>query len=84
MRINKLIVGQGLVLEMSDEHLAAMIQDKYVSREGARSILGYIDRNITSGIADVVLADDSAKGRIIAKYSSELQKIELSLKPDSA
>lgn len=67
-RINALIKDRGLRIEMPKTDIAAMIQDKYVVREGARSVLGFIDRNITSGIAELVLASDRSQGTILATY----------------
>jgi ATP-dependent Clp protease ATP-binding subunit ClpB len=48
-RINTLIKGQGLKVEMPDSDITSMIHEKYVVREGARSVLGFIDRNIPPG-----------------------------------
>lgn len=69
-RINALVVGQGFEISMARSDLLKMIEDRYVVREGARSILGYIDRNITSGIADVVLGDTPVRGIVEVRYSA--------------
>jgi ATP-dependent Clp protease ATP-binding subunit ClpA len=63
-RINLLIKDQNIEIEMQDLELSKLIKSKYLPREGARSILGYIDRNITSGIADLVLGETSFSGKI--------------------
>lgn len=63
-RINLLIKDQSIEIEMQDQELSKLIKSKYLPREGARSILGYIDRNITSGIADLVLGETSFSGKI--------------------
>ena len=70
LRINDLIADRGISIEMADTDLSAMVASKYVAREGARSILGYIDRNITSGIADVVLTDTPVQGKIMLSFDS--------------
>ena len=67
-RINTLIKGQGLKVEMPDSDITSMIHEKYVVREGARSVLGFIDRNITSGIAELILGNDRSQGTILATY----------------
>jgi len=62
---------------MAQSELHAMIKAVYVAREGARSILGYMDRNITSGIADLVLDNSSAKGAIEVKFDASRNAIAL-------
>lgn len=69
-RINTLIQDRGLSLAMEPKDLEAMIASKYVPREGARSILGYIDRNITSGIAEVVLGEAAPSGTIRVTFDT--------------
>lgn len=76
-RINSLIVDRGIELEILEKDLLALIDVKYTPREGARSILGYIDRNITSAIADFVLGDDSVTGKIRITFNSTTQRVEL-------
>jgi ATP-dependent Clp protease ATP-binding subunit ClpB len=76
-RINSLIREQGINLTMAQSELHAMIKAVYVAREGARSILGYMDRNITSGIADLVLDNSSAKGAIEVKFDASRNAIAL-------
>ena len=75
VRINSLVVDRNINLIISDNDLANMIEAKYIPREGARSILGYIDRNITSGLADVVLGDNSVTGNIQLTFDPSSQKI---------
>ncbi len=67
-RIGKLVEERGIRILMADEDLRSLIEAKYVAREGARSVLGYIDRYITSGLADVVLNNDNASGDITISF----------------
>lgn len=76
-RINGLIASQGIQIEMPDKDLAAMIDARYVVREGARSILGFIDRNITSGIADIVLGDSVVNGKILVRYNESINDVQM-------
>ena len=69
-RINGLLADRMLEIEIARADMQAMLKAKYVVREGARSILGYIDRNITSGIADLVLGESPVNGKIIATFDS--------------
>lgn len=77
-RINGLISDRGITLTVADDQLEAMIRAKYSPREGARSILGYIDRNITSGIADVVLQGGGSGGNrtIQVTFNSQSSTIQ--------
>jgi len=76
-RINALVADRDIELEVSEKDLQAMIGAKYLPREGARSILGFIDRNITSGIAEIVLGHDSVSGKIQITFDSVSQKVVL-------
>jgi len=76
-RINSLISDKGIELVADEVCLKELIKRRYVPREGARSILGYIDRNVTSGIADVLLGEDIVTGQIILKYNTEEDRVEL-------
>lgn len=74
-RINQLISDQNIRIEISESELLEMIYDTYSPREGARSVLGYIDRHVTSGIADLVLNDKLPAGTIAISYDKELKRV---------
>ncbi len=74
-RINKLVADRNIQLTIADQDLAAMIDAKYVPREGARSILGFIDRQITSGLADLVLGEGNVTGEIFVTYDPAHDRI---------
>lgn len=77
-RINELVKEQAIQLVMSSSELQTMVQSVYVAREGARSVLGYMDRNITSSIADLVLNDNSARGTIEVTFDPSTNTVRLS------
>lgn len=77
-RINELVKEQAIQLVMSSSELQTMVQSVYVAREGARSVLGYMDRNITSSIADLVLNDNSARGTIEVIFDQSTNTVRLS------
>jgi ATP-dependent Clp protease ATP-binding subunit ClpA len=54
-----------------------MVQAVYVPREGARSILGYMDRHITSSIADLVLNERVREGEIEVSFEGSTKTIVL-------
>jgi ATP-dependent Clp protease ATP-binding subunit ClpB len=76
-RINTLIKEQGIRLVMDSVEMRKMVGGVYVAREGARSILGYMDRNITSSIADLVLSDASAHGDLRVSFDPATRAIAL-------
>lgn len=76
-RINALVKEQGIHLAMDASELRAMVNGVYVTREGARSILGYMDRNITSSIADFLLNEGSARGAIDVIFDKALKSVIL-------
>jgi ATP-dependent Clp protease ATP-binding subunit ClpB len=76
-RINTLIKEQGIRLVMDSVEMRKMVGGVYVAREGARSILGYMDRNITSSIADLVLSDASARGDLRVSFDPATRAIAL-------
>jgi len=76
-RINTLIAEQRLHLVMLQSSMREMVQGVYVPREGARSILGYMDRHITSSIADLVLNESVTHGDIEVSFDSGSKTIVL-------
>ena len=78
-RINGLVEKNNIKLHMADEDILAMIKDHYDPKKGARSILGYIDRNITSNIADSMLKDGLENGVLSISYNRETKKPDLVL-----
>jgi ATP-dependent Clp protease ATP-binding subunit ClpB len=76
-RINCLITEQKIHLVMPQSAMREMIQAVYVPREGARSILGYMDRHITSSIADLVLNETVTQGEIEVLFDGGAKTIVL-------
>jgi ATP-dependent Clp protease ATP-binding subunit ClpB len=76
-RINTLIVEQKMRLVMSETMMREMVEGVYVPREGARSILGYMDRHVTAAIADLVLNDTVAEGDIEVFFEVSTKTIML-------
>jgi ATP-dependent Clp protease ATP-binding subunit ClpB len=74
-RINSLVTEHKIEITISDQDLKALIDAKYVPREGARSVLGYIDRNITSGLADLVLGDKLVTGTVVVTFDVQAQRV---------
>ena len=79
-RINVLIKERGIHLTIDPAEMRKMVNGVYVAREGARSILGYMDRNITSSIADLVLNDSAATGSIEVVFDPTSRGITLKAK----
>ena len=76
-RINCLVTEQKIHLVMPQSAMREMIQAVYVPREGARSILGYMDRHITSSIADLVLNETVTQGEIEVLFDGGAKTIVL-------
>ena len=76
-RINALVADQKVRLVMPAAAMREMVQAVYVPREGARSILGYMDRHITSAIADLVLSERVSRGEIEVSFDSGNKTIVL-------
>lgn len=76
-RINALVAEQKVRLVMPTAAMREMVQGVYVPREGARSILGYMDRHITSAIADLVLSERVSQGEIEVSFDPKNKTIVL-------
>jgi ATP-dependent Clp protease ATP-binding subunit ClpB len=76
-RINTLIADQKVRLVMPSVTMREMVQAVYVPREGARSILGYMDRHITAAIADLVLSERVLEGESEVAFDPRNKTIEL-------
>ena len=76
-RINNLVVEQKIHLTMPQSAMREMVQAVYVPREGARSILGYMDRHITASIADLVLNESVTQGEIEVQFDARAKTIVL-------
>lgn len=70
-RINELVQQQGISLVMEQQDIQQMVKAVYVSREGARSILGYLDRSLTSALADLILREGGMTGEVLARFDAE-------------
>jgi len=74
-RINELVQQQGISLVMEQEDIQQMVKGVYVAREGARSILGYLDRSLTSALADLILREGGMTGEVVARFDTESRRI---------
>jgi ATP-dependent Clp protease ATP-binding subunit ClpB len=74
-RINELVQQQGISLVMEQEDIQQMVKGVYVAREGARSILGYLDRSLTSALADLILREGGMTGEVVARFDTESRSI---------
>ena len=72
-----LVADQKVRLVMPAAAMREMVQAVYVPREGARSILGYMDRHITSAIADLVLSERVLEGESEVAFDPRNKTIEL-------
>lgn len=69
--LNNWIADKGVSVEMSKEDREAMCQAQYVPRAGGRGIMNYIERNITSDIADTLLRNPDTPGVVKVTYDKE-------------
>lgn len=72
--LNNWIADKGLKVEIPEEDKKAMCQDKYNPKNGARGIMNYIEREITSDVADTVLKHPDTPGTVKVKYDREQKK----------
>jgi ATP-dependent Clp protease ATP-binding subunit ClpB len=79
--LNSWVAENGLTVEMSDADLQAMCQDKYVPKNGARGIMNYIEREITSDVADTVLQFPDTPGTVQVAYDAEKKGASMTFVP---
>lgn len=73
--LNSWIADKGLQVEMSNEDKSAMCEDKYKPENGARGIMNFIEREITSDVADTILRYPDKKGVLKVNYNKVSQKV---------
>jgi hypothetical protein len=65
---------------MSRRDISAMCRDHYDPRRGARSItVGWIENQLASEVADILLRHPEAKGVIEISYDGETRQIRAQL-----
>ncbi len=84
--INGWIADKGLTVDMDPKQKADMCQNEYVPRGGARSIMKFIENNITSDISDEILRNPEDSGTLKVSYDKDTRntKIELIKKGQEA
>jgi ATP-dependent Clp protease ATP-binding subunit ClpB len=74
--LNSWIGNPNLRVTMPPEALAAMCRDQYDPRRGARSItVGWIENQIASEVADILLRSPQASGAIEVRYEEATRRI---------
>ena len=79
--LNSWIADKGLEVVIDQENKAAMCLDKYQPRNGARGIMNYIEREITSDVADTILRHPDKPGKIVVTYDKVKQEAETEFIP---
>ena len=69
--VNGWIAEKGVQVKMDQADKEAMCQDHYVPRGGARSIMSYIENNITSDVSDELLRHPEEKGVLKVTYDKD-------------
>ena len=83
--LNSWIENPGLRVEMGPEALAAMCKDQYDPSRGARSILiGWVENQIASEVAEVILRNPTQEGVIRVGYDTSEKAITTELLPAQA
>ncbi|MDE1151195.1 MAG: AAA family ATPase [Micavibrio sp.] len=84
--INSWIVEKGLNVAMDPEQKKDMCQLEYVPRGGARSIMKFIENNITSDVSDEILRNPDDQGTLQVSYDkgSRTTKIDFVRKGEAA
>ncbi len=78
--LNSWIENPNLRVTMPQEDLAAMCRDQYDPRRGARSItVGWIENQIASEVADIILRHPQANAEIEVRYDEAGRRIEARL-----
>ncbi len=76
VELNSWIENPELSVSMSKEDISAMCRDQYDPRRGARSItVGWIENQLASEVADILLRHPDARGEIEISYDEETQQI---------
>lgn len=79
--INGWIAEKGLSVSMDPQEKKDMCQNEYVPRGGARSIMKFIENNITSDVADEMLRHPEETGTLKVEYDKDTRKTEINFVP---
>jgi ATP-dependent Clp protease ATP-binding subunit ClpB len=78
--LNSWIGNPNLRVSMAREDLAAMCRDQYDPRRGARSItVGWIENQIASEVADILLRHPQASGTVAVRYDVPARRVAADL-----
>lgn len=90
--LNGWIAEKGVTVEMSEEDKKAMCAYKgeegqgggvYDPRNGARGIINFIERNITSDVADLLLQTPDTPGTVKVSYDKATQTTDMQFIPQT-
>jgi ATP-dependent Clp protease ATP-binding subunit ClpB len=81
--INGWIADKGIQVAMDKADKEAMCKDHYIPRGGARSIMGYIENNITSDVSDEILRHPDEVGTLKVNYDANSQSAKTTFIPAS-
>lgn len=66
--LNSWVSEKGIKVVMSKEDVEAMCEDQYVPRAGGRGIMNYIERNVTTDMAETLLKHPDQPGIVNVTY----------------
>ena len=69
--VNGWIAEKGIKVAMDQADKEAMCKDQYLPRGGARSIMGFIENNITSDVSDEILRHPNEEGTLKVSYDTD-------------
>jgi ATP-dependent Clp protease ATP-binding subunit ClpA len=79
--MSKWVKDKGLSIDIQEEDLAALCNDRFELRGGARSVLQSIKTEVASDVADVMLDNPGVKGSIRVEYNREAKGVKAALDP---
>lgn len=83
--INTWLADKGIKVVMPEEDKKAMCKDKYRgnARAGGRGIMNYIERNVTSDLADTLLQHPDTPGVVQVTYDKDKQEAKTTFIPQT-
>ena len=79
--VNGWIAEKGIKVAMDQADKEAMCKDQYLPRGGARSIMTYIENNITSDVSDEILRHPNEQGTLKVTYDKDKQAAKTNFVP---
>ena len=80
--LNKRLAEKSIAVDLSKDDIKALVADRYKPEEGARQVQKFFTRELTGGVADIVLNNSSAAGgTITAKYDADGEKFTMDFVP---